>query len=380
MPRLKTMSPGVFNPPVDSTVGQTMERTQQQLSFASSLKPPIASRPKKPSKPDWAEVVNRKRASAKKVVEKSATTTINKLAKEARVSKKMTKRTLTLIAMGDEPAVYQYQNSHPKELVDRIKSIMDDPDNKYYNSGTIKRLVAPNIVSKRFIQRTYRAKGFKYLRLRKTGKKKVIERYLHERIPSIYSLASQGFEAAEDECVYFLDECKFPLHSTGAYCWVKNSEDLVFNDREDNMIIHVIALCDRNGWIAFQICLEEVRSADFLYFVRTVLNRIASDKRVKIILDNGSWHCSKVIQNSDIFRFLAYNAPYFYEGNLIEMGFSAVKDTFRTRRVYHSLQDEIQCLIDNFLDPRHAGRFPGYGRMYLRYMLKVLNYREEKLN
>lgn len=362
-----------YKPPVDQTLEQTLERTTECLKArAIEERHVVQARPKR-IKPDWKTVVNNKRQAVRNVIEKAGCTSIKDISKTAKVTQKLAKQILCLMAMGDDIPTYDYNNRHTDETINQVDSLINDRANRYATAGGIKRQLGTK-VSKKFIRRRFLAKGYVYKRLRKTGTRKLADRYRNQRVDAVYSTVSQGFQET-DNVLYFLDEIKFPLSSTGGFCWMANGEDLIFNDRDDNLTLHAIAICDSNGFTAFQIFLDEINSVDVLYFVTTFLNSRGQDKQLTIILDNAAWHNSHIVQQSPVFTYFLFNSPRFYEGNLIENSFSAIKDTFRTRRVFSHLYDEVECLIDNFLDPVHQLRFQGYCRHYLRTAHEIINYK-----
>ena len=199
------------------------------------------------------------------VINRSASTTLKDIAKEANVSQSFAKKIKTLMSMGDEPGVYEYNNLHSNETVARVEALIDDRNNQYLSAAGFKREI-PERVSKKFIRRKLHEKGYKYRRIKPKPKKASNDRYEHESLPETISFIAQAL-GEHGESIFFLDEVKFPLHCTGEYCWVKDGGNIMFNDRLDNMTLHVIALCSKNGFVAFQIFLEEITATVVLYFL-----------------------------------------------------------------------------------------------------------------
>ena len=199
----------------------------------------------------------------------------------------------------------------------------------------------PERVSKKFIRRKLHEKGYKYRRIKPKPKKASNDRYEYESLPETISFIAQAL-GEYGESIFFLDKVKFPLHSTGEYCWVKDAGNIMFNDRLDNMTLHFIALCSKNGFVAFQIFLDEITATDVLYFLTEFLRTYVTAPNMMILLDNAAWHKAEILRLNPVYMFLWFNAPKVFEVNLIENSFSAIKTEFKTRKVHEHLLDEVQ--------------------------------------
>ena len=375
IPSFQNHSLKAFRPDADTSLDETMERIKRCAQQAPPKPPPL--RPTKTSrkKPPWKDVVNNKRRRVQKTIEGTNLSTNRALSKEANASKTLTKRILCLMAMEDDLPAFDYPNQHSQQTIHELDDLIEDRDNRYQSAAGFKRQLSTR-VSKKFIRKRLRSKGFKYKRIKPLPQKQRQERYEDARVPLALSSCTRALE--DDQVrLFFLDEVKFPLHSTGSYAWVAPGQDLVFNDRPENLTLSVVAICSLTGFEAIQVFLEEITSVDTLFFLVSFLNSLEVNKPVMILLDNAKWHVGNVVRKSPVFQYLSFNSPKLFEVNLIENSFSAVKTEFRGRRMLTNLGDEVHAIVEIFNDPRQSKRFLGYHRELIRQLRRIADHRIE---
>ena len=181
----------------------------------------------------------------------------------------------------------------------------------------------------------------------------------HQKVVRVISHLMHCLEDDDVEVLY-ADEMKFPLYQTPSYSWAKSGEDhFQYNNRPDNMSLTAIALCSAYRFEAVQIYVDEVKAVDFLYFMQTAIQALPSDKRYTVLVDNAAWHNARLVQQSDVWRFLYFNEPGQYRINLIENAFSAVRALFRQRLFAEGLAEEVRNILAIFFDSGNSERFEG---------------------
>jgi hypothetical protein len=332
----------------------------------------IIEKPKRNPKPTWVNKVNEKRRRVLRIIDNFGATSIKDLAKRAKVSPATASRIFKECQSRCEVEDWKYPHEHSQEVEEMVDAMIDNPSSRYYSAADFKREI-PIPVSKKFVRKRLKAKGYQYKRIKGpfSVKKNNEERYEHPCLQETISMVAQTFGQLEKE-IFWLDEVKFPLQSTGQYAWVKEGTKPAYNDRPQNLTLHAICLCDRTNFKAVQFFLDEIKSNDILYFIKTFLNTYVTAPETIILLDNATWHKSEDIRQSEVYQFLWFNAPGVFEANLIENAFSAIKTQFRTRKETESLVDELTMMKRLFVDPENKKRFEGYRKNYLRGLRRML--------
>ena len=243
---------------------------------------------KKKKKLTWEEKVNDKRRRVQQILETTGAKTIKELAQKAGVSKALASEAFKHFQATGEVEAFEYNNKHSQETMDAMDNLIEDPAMRYLTAADVMREI-PARVSKKIIRRRLKEKGFAYKRIKKPGttQKTSHERYRDPGLPSTISMISQLFGRLDKE-IFFLDEAKFPLHSTGQYCWLKKETELMYNDRPDNTTLHAICLCSKHDFVAVQFFLDEIKTADVLYFLKTFLSTHVTSPEIIILLDNAA--------------------------------------------------------------------------------------------
>jgi hypothetical protein len=171
----------------------------------------------------------------------------------------------------------------------------------------------------------------------------------------------------------FVDEMKFPLIQTAKYHWIgRNSESAIkLNRREvQDTVLTAIAMCSTERFVGVQIYRGEVTGPDFLFFLNETIARLPQDRKYLVLADNATWHNSGLLQRTEAYKYMYFNAPRMFQINLIENAFSAVRAEFRKRPIVDTLEREAQTIVNLFFSDHNTARFPGYLRNHLRMLQK----------
>ena len=110
-----------------------------------------------------------------------------------------------------------------------------------------------------------------------------------------------------------------------------------------------------------------------------MLHRHLSEKKIPkpvvYIMDRGPWHTGFLIRQGPLLKNVIFSIPGWPEVNMIENSFSQIRDRFRSRPLFESLEDEVKFLVQTFASQEADDAFPGYTRNLLRtYLSKLMRY------
>jgi len=273
------------------------------------------------------------------------------------------------LALRGKPVEYQYNHLHSPETVERLDTLINEPASQYFTTLDYKRRVP--VCSKDFIRGRLKASGKRYVKLKRERKVKEEKNLDKRELKGVIWTAVQAM-ARERETILFLDEAAFPCNQTTDYCWVRGGERVVYNRRERNENLHVIALCSQSGYVAFQVHSKEPNKEAIHFFLSQVLDRVRDKDRVVILLDNAGWHHSNLVERSKMRELLLFNVAYCWESNMIENTFSKMKSLWRQRRVARTVEEEVETLVGMFREGWSRRDFAGYRRQYYRQLEGLL--------
>ena len=317
------------------------------------------------------EAVNIKRENIRRVIFESNLTTIKDIAEASCCHASTVKEFFDRLQLTRHVPLYTYPNTHPQHTNHTIQSVIEDPSNKFYSTSDIKRIVPQ--CSRKYIRRQVKRLGYRYLKTERQRRDPKLREYKESELNDTIAMSAQAM-LQNDDTIFFLDEVEFPLNITSDYSWCKTDQRPLYNRRDDESSLYVIALCGLDGFRAVQVFENDINKEAILYFMSVFLQSIGKDKKIVILLDNAGWHHAKLLRESGVQCVFWYNVPRMYELNLIEIAFSAIKSEFRRRRAMMSRDEEVEMIIKLFMNEENEKRFYGYRRHYLRNLKHLLIY------
>ena len=316
--------------------------------------------------------VNLLRTQLSVLITESSCQSIRSIARTAGCHPSTVRSVFQQMAISGGPLHYDYNKQHSQEQVKVLDELIADPGSLYFTTQDYKRRALH--FSKRFIRKRLKASGLKYKKLSRQRKESQERRLPPTELKKVIWTVVQAM-AKGDDTILFLDEAVFPCMQTSEHCWMRKSQEVIYNRRESDESLNVIALCSQSGFVAFQVYTTDINKQAIHYFLTQVLDRLDERKKWVILLDNAGWHQSNLILKSSMRELLLFNVAYCWETNLIENTFSKMKSLWRTRRVVNDLDDEIKSLVEIFRSSwRREGEedFEGYRRQYYRQLEALL--------
>lgn len=318
----------------------------------------------------WRDQVNMLRERIWREIEHSPASSMKEIAREVCCNVATVKGVMKqyLIRRGLKP--YDYEAGHSNEVKNRLERAIQDPTHMFWTTSDYKRVIPQ--CSKRYIAKTLKSHGLKYVKTRRERREPVRRQAPWKEIKRVVWPSIQAF-ARNDETLLYLDEAEFPLVNSSEYCWARPDDRPLYNRRPaEHQSLHLIALCSQQRMVAIQIHTEHPNAQATLYFLTTVLDRVNRNGRVMILLDNAGWHLANLVKYSAVYQFLLFNVSRYWELNLIELTFAKAKDEWRRRSLAQNLQEEVETLAGLFMGRDFERDFGGYRRMYLRRVLQLL--------
>ena len=131
----------------------------------------------------------------------------------------------------------------------------------------------------------------------------------------------------KDKKILFTDEIKFNLSGTASHVWldreaVDQGQMEEIDKRPDSTKLVVMVACSCEGFLSYQVCMDDIKAADFLFFFQTTLESLPRGYQYRVLADNPQWHRGVMVQESRANDFLLFNIPGLFQLNLIENSFS----------------------------------------------------------
>jgi DDE superfamily endonuclease len=318
--------------------------------------------------------VNAKRAEIASFINSGAQLTYRQIARLCSCDQATVKNVSQHIHITGKHPVYEYNNLHSQRDINNLNKSIDDPSNVFYSVNQIKRLQP--MFSKKRITAQLISRGKKWTQMKKVPPPN--KRPVPDPV-AIYNVLKHvvGGLWETNKRVLFVDEFKLPLYQTPTHCWgTRTDDDPRINSRFDRVVITAIVMCSTTGFEFVQLCLDEVTSKDFMYFMQECVARLPVDKAYTFLMDNATWHKSEMLRHSDVFRLFCFNVPGVFQLNMIENAFSGVRSDFRRRPVCDTLANEVKNIARLFGPEINGERFKGYHKNYLRSLSKYLETEE----
>ena len=322
---------------------------------------------KRRPKVDTRDKVNRQRQAIAEELARSPNATMTEISKRLKASRNTIRKVSAELRIRGRLLPYTYNNEHPPQEVVALQRHILQEEDPYFSVQTLKQ--SHPTFSRRKITSELKKLGFHWKRMRRRALVPQERAPDHGFMLEVMSHLVQGHQR-EDVEILFADEMKFPLNQTPDYFWAQRgqTDQPEYNNRPDNLMLTAIALCSKRGFEAVQLFTEEVKSNDFLFFIQTAIRGLSKAKRFSILLDNATWHKSRLIRESIAWPFLYFNYPGQFRINLIENSFSGVRSLFRRRKVSETLVEEAEEIMRLFRDEENERRFEGYYYNHLRAM------------
>ena len=324
--------------------------------------------------------VNRKRDAVLIALQTQEKVNYREISRRTGVSYRTIKDIHTRLKITGRLPRYDYNNIHSTPSITDLHSTIEELKEDYYTTRQIKRR-HPTFSLKR-IRAEIKSRNFRWRKL-----PAISRRTIKYRAPSDAELVEMARKITyvhmqQDAELLFCDEMKLPLIQTPLKYWTTEGEEdeRAFNARQENVQITAIVMCSKERFIAVQFFLGEVNGPSFTNFLQVAINHLPNDKKYLILADNARWHTSRLVQESDAFRFIIFNLPRQYQLNLIENSFSQIRYRFRARKRYTSLIEEFRAMVELFFDQENDKRFEGYYRNHLRNLEKHLYLEIEEMN
>ena len=333
----------------------------------------VVARPIRPEGPatrqqTWKEKVNQQRDRARAEMLEGEVANLGVLAARLGVHRSTAKKLRDRHFLTGSIPTFDYNNQHLPGTADAVVGLMNSAEGHYFSTGDVKRRM-PGL-SRRFIARTLKQRGFRYRRITHTRR---LRRFEEPDVCRVLSTCLPAFDRA-DESLLFLDEVVFPFNHTPRYCW-RNADQPLGGFKERTICkgkLIVIALCSKTRMIAIQVHTQEMQGQAIVHFLTEALARLDTQDRVTVLLDNAKYHTSLFINQSSIGKYLVFNVAKCWELNMIEVFFSKIKHRWQTRAVVRRREDEVEQLIRMFRECQVAEDFGGYRRQYLRNVQEIL--------
>lgn len=236
-------------------------------------------------------------------------------------------------------AALEHHKSHKQAEIQKLDNSLKDPSNAYFSTALHKR--SNPSFSRSFIANRLKLLGYSYktlLRVKKQKSKRVVPKEDFIKLLG-------NFQTSMEKRVklLFVDQFKMVFKQTPTKAWQSKAQGLIYDDREDSLIVTACVACTMTGYLGCQFFIQEMNSIDFMYFTKSLLARCFRSEPIMICVDRAPWHTSSQVQSSEIKDYLLYNIPGFPMSNLIENSFSALRLEFRSRPILDSLAKE--CLF-----------------------------------
>ena len=312
--------------------------------------------------------VNRQRQALRAAIEAGAGAEIASLALRARCHKSTARKLEIRHQLTGSIPEYRYNHTKPPGTADQIMQIMTSPQGTYFSATQVKQQMPS--VSKRYIARVLKQRGWRYRKLRHTPRPRGLA---PAEITRVLRVCLPAF-ARDDETLLYLDEVYFPYNHTPNKCW--RPKDQPFSGFKERVTskeqLTCIALCSQTRLIAIQISEAAMDGEALVHFLTEALKCEGLPDRVVVLLDNATYHRSAQVRRSSIGSLLLDNVTACYELNLIEMVFSRVKQLWKRRPSVPSIEEEVRQVVDCFREAQVPQDFAGYRRQYLRNAERML--------
>ena len=351
---------------------EVRERAQNLLKTTHAKRraePRLAKRRKKDRKAE----VNDKRQRVADIYRTSPANTIFEVASLAQVSYLTAKKVIDHLRLAGTVQEYQYNNLHSRSNLEKLEKTIDDPARVYQSVKDIKR-IHPTF-SKKAIRKTLHSKGKRYTRIKPVTKSKKKVNMDWEKLRVIMATVLEGIEH-KDKRILFCDEIKFSLSRTTSHVWLdrsklKEGDTMELSTRPESVMLVVMVVCSCQGFVSFQVCLEDIKAVDFLYFLQSTVSTLEPICKYRVLADNPQWHKGAVIAGSKANEFLLFNIPGLFQLNLIENSFSALRAAFERRPQTESVAEDIAYLSHLMFTEENKTKFEGYTRNMLRTIIRL---------
>lgn len=324
--------------------------------------------------------VNNKRQKIAAILQSQSKPVLTKVALQCQASYELVKKVEREMAMLGSASEFRYPNQHTSVEMVQLSRTLSTVHNTFKTIQDIKK-ENPSF-SRKFIARELHQRGLKWKEVPRapfTPK----ERGIPPDPENIcYVITNQAeILSRQDTVLIFMDEMKLHLYQTAPKHWTfdKMPDTRQYDDRPSQRLITALAACTVEGFIAVNLVDGEVNSNDTAEFLERLIESQPNDKRYVILLDNATWHKSKLMNESDAWRFLLFNEKRQYKLNLIENAFSYVRDFFRKRPEFESREEEMRHILNIFFDSKQKERFEGFHRNHIRNLISMATQYSAKL-
>lgn len=265
-----------------------------------------------------------------------------------------------------------------QKKVEKVLKVIRERKNPYQTITDIQRTVRMTgvAVGKKLVSTCLRSQGLRWGEPLKPSKLKPLDEEKKDMLMDI----AQTIESSltdDDRQVVFVDEIKFPLVQVPKKVWRARGEFIPDRPAEP-ITITCAAACNYQGFVAVQFFYQELKGADFAYFM-TEVDKYVSKMRTKTIylMDQAPWHTGATADFGDLRESIMFNIPGWPELNMIETTFSKVREKYRKRPIFRSREEEIRNLVEIFNNCNEEEEFAGYTRNLVRTLiskLRGLNY------
>jgi hypothetical protein len=274
------------------------------------------------------------------------------------------KATFDMLFIG-EVNDFEFEQHHPPAQVQRLDAAIADPDNFYKCSNDYKRELPQ--FSKRFIRKRLRLTGKRHQKIRD-----VVIPAARETPDNLLELLREilGVYGEQLNTILWFDVSEFLLVGQKGSAWqFTDGRARPPRPRKDVTSYHLLAICNREGFVAHQLLVQAPTAAHIRCFLLNVLSKVRLVQGVSVILDNSQPNRGAP-GRGNLGRHLVYNIPRAHQYNLIELVFSKLKSMWWTRPMSPQLLDDQMFLLGAIANTPWHEHFAGFRRQYLRAIIK----------
>ena len=333
----------------------------------------VAKKVPKPQQPKtWEQQVNEKRQLIASCLQRQTSLNFTEVSRFTGCDYSTVKRVYHDLMFSGQVSEFSYPHSKPPEVLQQFHESVSHLQGSFQTIADLKRLNPT--CSRKWIRRGIRQVGFRYRKMRRELKTEGPPKPPPNKVFEVIDHLTQAIVSNSTE-VCFADEMHYPLFQTADKRWttLDQLDGMVYNRRENAQVkLSVVAICNLHGFVAVQVFIADLNSADFLYPIQRLLEQYNTGQKVTVLVDNATYHKSKEILESKPGKFLFYNVPGLFRLNMIENAFSFIRSEYRKRPLVATIEEEAANLINIFFHPDNAKRFEGIRRNHIRQLMLML--------
>lgn len=289
----------------------------------------------------------------------------HQLSKVAKTSHTLARKAIFNALLQQDMPEFTYNTYHPQEDIDRLDDSIRSEATTYYSSADFKRRFPT--MSKKFIRKRLKSNGRKYVKPDQRPRLPRLE--YSDQLLTVVGTSLTAYQEPLNTLMWF-DISEFSMRRVQPRLWrFNNGRPPLRRQVRRPSVLYLLAICNREGFVAFQILLRPPDQYRIAVFLTHVLQNANIVNSAVILLDNAQPNIAQRNQQQ-IARHLLYNVPQQPQFNLIEMAFSKLKSLWHQRPVAATAAREYRYLVSCVRSPERNRDFPGFRREYLRNIIE----------